>query len=270
MVIAATTAKHRCWSFEDQRQFEAAAQAFLEEGLAAGERIWFCRAGGPGGLAAWLDQAARAHPGAVEFVPLDTAYPTGGRLDPAAQVAAYTAATDAAVTAGYAGLRVVADDTPLVRTPDQLAAFARYEALVDRYIATAPMRAVCGFDRGRVGDRAIAELACLHPDSDAPNVHFTLRTGPPGGPAAVLSGELDPAAEELLPAALAHVRPQPTGGSIVFDATDLRFVDHRALLHLHRYAEQAQADVILRTSLVTVARLVDLVGISRVRAVPVQ
>lgn len=270
MVIAAAAAKHRCWSFGDQQQFEAAAQEFLAEGLAAGERIWFSRAGGPGGLAAWLEQAARAHPGAVEYVPLDTAYPTGGRLDPAAQVARYTAATDAAVTAGYAGLRVVADDTPLVRTPDQLAAFARYETLVDRYIATAPMRAVCGFDRGRVGDRVIAELACLHPDSDAANVHFTLRSGPPGGPAAILSGDLDPAADELLPAALAHVRPQPTGGSIVFDAAGLRFADHRALLHLHRYAEQAQAEVVLRTSLTTVDRIIDLVGITRVRTEPVR
>ncbi len=141
---------------------------------------------------------------------------------------------------------------------------------MDRYIASAPMRAVCGFDRRRVGDRAIAELACLHPATHGANVHFTLRTGPHGGPAAILSGDLDPAADELLPAALAHVRPEPTGGSIVFDASDLRVFDHRALLHLQRYAEQAQADVVLRTSLVTVGKLIDLIGVTHVRAEPVR
>ncbi|MFF5225513.1 hypothetical protein [Dactylosporangium sp. NPDC000521] len=60
-------------------------------------------------------------------------------------------------------------------------------------------------------------------------------------------------------AVLAHVRPQPTAGAIVFDAAGLRFVDHRALLHLHRYAERAGADAILHTSLSTVADLAAMI-----------
>ncbi|MEV0570545.1 MEDS domain-containing protein [Dactylosporangium sp. NPDC050588] len=269
-VTAAATAKHSCWSYEDQRQFEASARTFLAEGLAAGERIWYARAGGPGGLGGWLDEAARAHPGAVRFVPLEEAYLAGQRLDPSAQVGTYTAATATAVADGYAGLRVVAECTPLVDTPDRLSSFAAYETLVDRFIATAPMRAVCGFDRGTLGDRAVAEVACLHPASNAGGVYFTLRAGPPGGPAAILAGELDVAAEELFPAALAHVRPEPTGGTIVFDAAGLRFVDHRALLQLHRYAERAGADVVLRTSLGIVTELAAMVGAGRVRVERVQ
>ncbi|WP_344506694.1 MEDS domain-containing protein [Dactylosporangium maewongense] len=269
-MTAAVAAKHSCWSYEDQRQFEASARTFLAEGLAAGERIWYARADGPGGLGGWLDEAALAHPGAVRFVPLEETYQVGQPLDPPAQVGTFTVASATAVVDGFAGLRVVADCTPLVATPDLLSVFAAYEALVDRFIATAPVHAVCGFDRGVLGDRAIAELACLHPASNAGGVSFTLRAGPPDGPAAILSGELDVAAEELFPAALAHVRPEPTGGTIVFDAAGLRFIDHRALLHLHRYAERAGADAVLRTSLGTVTELAAIVGAGRVRVERVQ
>lgn len=259
------SAKHFCWSYDDRRELERCARTFLGAGLAAGERVWYAAAGGPGGLAGWLQDASQGDPEAVRFVPIEAAYPSGTLFDPAAQVAAYAEVTAAAVNAGYAGLRVVADVTPLVRTRAQLDAFARYEALVGRYIEDAPLRAVCGFDRTTLGDRAVAELACLHPAGNAAGVRFTLRAGPPGGPAAILSGELDVTAEELFPSALAHVRPAATGGRIVIDAHDLRFVDHRALLHLQRYAEQTGAVAVLCTALSTASRLAELLGVSRVR-----
>jgi len=41
-------------------------------------------------------------------------------VDPDAQVRTYAAATGAALAAGFTGLRVVAEATPLVRTPEQL------------------------------------------------------------------------------------------------------------------------------------------------------
>ena len=263
-MTAPAAAKHVCWSFDDRRELETCARAFLTEGLAAGEQVWYTAAGGPGGLSGWLDEAARANPGAVQFVPLESAYPAGAALDPPAQVAAYAQATEAALDAGYTGLCVVADGTPLVRTPAQLSAFARYESLVTRYIAAAPMRAVCGFDRVQLGDRPVAELACLHPVSNVTEVRFTLRAGPPGGPA-ILAGELDLAADEIFPAALDHVRPQPIDRCIVFDATGLRFLDHRSLLHLQRYAEAADATVVLRTPLTTAGKLATMLRMDRIR-----
>ncbi|WP_344617200.1 MEDS domain-containing protein [Dactylosporangium salmoneum] len=262
---ATVAAKHSCLAYDDRADLESCARAYLGAGLAAGERVLYAAPGGPGGLTGWLADAAVTDPDSVLFVALETAYPAGTQLDPQAQVAAYAGATEAALSAGYAGLRVVADVTPLVSTPAGLAAFARYEALVDSYIAGAPMRAICAVDRGAAGDRPVAELACLHPAANVDGVRFTLRSGPPGGPAAVLAGELDIAADRLFPVALAHVRPRAAGGRIVIDAAGLRFADHRALLHLHRYGEAAGAIVVLRTPLPAVARLAELVGLARVR-----
>jgi hypothetical protein len=263
-VTAPAAAKHVCWSFDDRRELEICARAFLASGLAAGEQVWYSAPGGPGGLTGWLEEAARRNPGAVQFVPIESAYPSGAVFDPPAQVAAYARATEAALDAGYTGLCVVADGTSMVRTPAQLSVFARYESLVTRFIADAPMRAVCGFDRGELGDRPVAELACLHPVSNVTEVRFTLRGGPPGG-AGILAGELDLAADDIFPAALAHVRPQPIDGNIVFDASGLRFVDHRSLLHLQRYAEALEGTVVLRTALGTAAKITGLLGLDRVR-----
>jgi hypothetical protein len=259
MMTAPVTAKHSCWSYDGRRELEACARAYLGAGLAAGERVWYAAADGPGEMSDWLAEAARARPGAVRFVPLGTAYPADALVEPETQVAEYAEATAEALAAGYSGLRVIADATPLVRTAAQFNAFARYETLVERYIADAPMRAVCGYDRTALGDRPVAELACLHSGSNVAEARFSLRAGPPGGPAAVLDGELDLTADEIFPAALAHVRPRPTDGRIVIDARELRFFDHRALLHLDRYAADSAAVVVLRTPMRTAGLLLELV-----------
>ncbi|MEU7874620.1 MEDS domain-containing protein [Dactylosporangium sp. NPDC049140] len=246
--------QHICWTYDDRRELRAYARSYLAAGIAAGERVWFAGPGDPG----WL-------PAGAEFVSLDSTYAAGAAVDPHAQVAAYAAATEAALAAGHTGLRVFADCTALVRTGAGLDAFARYEALVDRYIAVAPMRAVCALYRPEAGDRAVGELACLHPATNAGDVRFALR-GDPGSPGtALLSGELDGDAERLFPAALGRVQPQPENGQIVFDAHRLRFVDHRALLHLQRYAERHDATAVLRTPLTTATHLVELLRLSRIR-----
>lgn len=263
-VTAPISAKHFCWSYDDPAARAACARAFLDAGLAAGERVWYAAAGGRAGMAPWLDEAARSDAAAVRFVPLEDAY-KDRTVDPVAQVAAYAAATDAALAAGFTGLRVFADATPLVRTPAQLDAFAEYESLVDRYIVRAPMRAVCAYDRTELGDRSIAELACLHPSTNAEDVCFRLCADPAGGPGTVLAGDLDFSMEELFPAALAHASLEPVTGYVLIEAAELRFVDHRSLLHLHRYAERRSTTVVLRTRLTSAAHLVRMLQLSRVR-----
>nr|BFE60405.1 MEDS domain-containing protein [Dactylosporangium thailandense] len=248
------TDQHICWTYDDPGQMHAYARSYLDAGLAAGQRAWFAGLADPG----WLPEGA-------EFVSLDSTYAAGVAVDPKAQVAAYAAATEAALAAGHTGLRVFADCTALVRTDAELDAFARYEALVDRFIAVAPMQAVCALRRAEAGARAVGELACLHPRTNAAEAPFTLR-GDPHAPGAVLvSGELDSAADLLFPVALDRVEPHPEHGQIIFDAHGLRFVDHRALLHLQRYAERRDVTVVLRTSLTTAAHLVELLRLTRIR-----
>ncbi|WP_433202801.1 MEDS domain-containing protein [Dactylosporangium sp. CS-047395] len=246
--------QHVCWTYDTPGQLHAHAQSYLAAGLAAGERVWFAGTADPG----WL-------PAGAEFVSLDATYAAGTLVDPEAQVAAYAQATAAALDDGHTGLRVFADCTALVDTAERLDAFARYEALVDRYIAVHPMRAVCALHRGTVGDEAVGALACLHPGTNAADVRFALRGDPHDDGAALLSGELDDTAENLFPAALARVQPRPENGKIVFHAHALRFIDHRALLHLQRHAEQRDVTAVLRTPLATAAHLVELLRLSRIR-----
>ena len=126
---------------------------------------------------------------------------------------AYRAATEAALAAGYRGLRVAADVTALIRTPEQLDAFARYEHLIDRYMRTAPMARDVRLQPHRPRRRGVDQLACMHPATNADHVLFRLYAADGGGTA--LAGELDLANQQLLATALTPRRPaagrRPTG-----------------------------------------------------------
>jgi hypothetical protein len=196
------------------------------------------------------------------FVDVTEAYAAGHVLDPDTQVAAYAAATTAALAAGYSGLRVAADITQLVRTPQQLDAFARYEFAIDRLALTTPFRAVCGFDRGQLGDTAIAELACMHPRSRDGATLFHLYPATPDADEIHLDGEVD---TDLFATALRRARPGLPGRAILVHGEALRFIDHRGLLALQRYAELHGTEVLVRTPFSPARRLVDLLGIDRVR-----
>jgi hypothetical protein len=247
---------HVCWTFEESQTFQVRAREFLAAGVAAGERVWFVGSAPP----AIPAELARS----VEFKPVADAYGETAVIDAPAQVQAYRQATDEALAEGYTGLRVLADGTSLVRTAEQLEAFTRYEHLVDRYMLTAPFSAACAYDRRVLGGRAIDELACMHPASDA-EVLFRLCACAPGQGSATLAGEIDDSDRDLFARALERAELEPVDGAFVLGAERLTFVDHRALLHLERYACGRDATVVLRTSLPSVARLIDLFGLTRVR-----
>lgn len=261
--------RHVCWRYDEPAALHAAARRFLSDGLAAGEQVWYVAPGTDTvaerlrGTAVFRDALRR---GAARIVALDSAYSTDHIVEPTDQVHAYAAATDAALAAGYTGLRVVADATPLVRTPAQVDAFARYEHLVDRYMSAWPMSAMCAYDRRALGDRTIAELACLHPETNADEVLFRLHAGAPVDGHAVLAGELDASNHEVFLTALTRAAPRPVDGRLVVEATDLRFIDHRCLIHLCAHARDRGAEtVLLRTSRSAAARLAELLDLPGLR-----
>jgi hypothetical protein len=249
---------HLCWAYDDLADFRACAVEFLGAGAAAGELTWYVGATTTSQIAAVLGDTGR-------FVDVIEAYASGSVVDPAAQVAAYTTATEAALAAGYSGLRVAAEVSGLVGSPAQLDAFARYEFAIGRYMLTAPMRAVCGYDRGALGDTAIAEAACLHPRSSAGATPFHLHPADPESDDVFLDGELDAATEDLFTAALHRTGPVRTGRPIVVHADGLRFADHRSLLILERFAERHGTTAVLRTPHTGTQRLADLLGLRHVR-----
>jgi hypothetical protein len=265
----ATTYGHVCWSFDDPAGFDARARDFLTGGLAAGEQVWYVSPEHPDVSIARLQDLdgfpEALHRGAAKIVALDAAYASGRVIDPRAQVRAYTAATDAALAAGYTGLRVAAEATSLVRTSAQLEAFTRYEHLIDRYMRTRPMTALCAYDRVALGDAAIAQLACMHPETNADDVLFRLHAADPGEGCAALAGELDITNHELFATALDRAELSPVGGELVLQAADLRFIDHRSLFRLQELARRSEATVVLRTTDSAAALLVELLELSEVR-----
>ncbi|WDZ83259.1 MEDS domain-containing protein [Micromonospora cathayae] len=261
--------RHVCWRYDDHAALHAEAHRFLAAGLAAGEQVWYVAPGSdPFGERLRADAVFRDALGrdAVRLVAIESAYGADEVIDPVTQVRAYAAATEAALAAGHTGLRVVADATPLVRTPAQLDAFARYEHLVDRYLSAAPMSAMCAYDRRVLGDRAVAELACLHPETNVDDILFRLHAGAAGDARPVLAGELDASNHDLFRTALRRAAPPAVDGRLVVQATDLSFVDHRCLIHLREHARSRGMDaVLLRTSRSAAARLAELLNLPGVQ-----
>ncbi|MER7459946.1 MEDS domain-containing protein [Micromonospora sp. NPDC126480] len=260
---------HLCWSYDDRQVFAAHAERLLAAGLAAGEQVWYVTPAPPEAVTDRLvrrpDFAAALARGAAAVVSLGDTYASGVVVDPPAQVAAYAAATDAALAAGFTGLRVVAEATELVRTPAQLEAFTRYEHQIDRWMRTRPFGAVCAYDRTVLGDATVLALACMHPASNRPDLLFHLYgAAEPDGHAA-LAGELDLSNHDLFRTALERADLHPTDGRLVFHATALRFLDHRALAVLDAYARRRNAVAVLRTARPAAARLTELLGLTRVQ-----
>jgi hypothetical protein len=261
---------HVCWAFDDPAEHAARVCEFLADGLAAGARVCYVTTGAKQvGVAplAGFGQAVRR--GAARVLSVDHAYGSGPAGDAAAQVSYWAAAADDAVAAGFTGLRVAADATPLVRTPVQVEAFARYESLIDACMVARPLSGMCAFDRRELDDRTVAELACLHPVSNAGAAPFRLHATDTPGASAALAGELDLAGRELFPGALERCAPEPVDGRVVVDAERLTFVDHRALLALAAYAAGRGATAVLRTRLTSARHLVDVLGLTDLHVEPV-
>jgi anti-anti-sigma regulatory factor len=254
-VSAGSTVEHLCWAYDDPADFLTYAAEFLDSGISLDEDVWFLASGWSGPPTAPLGDAVR-------IVDLGAAYSAGDVIDPAAQVAAYAAATRAAVAAGYSGLRVAADVTELIRTPAQLDAFARYEFAINTLVRTAPFRAVCGYDRSRLGDAAVDELSTLHPQGNTGAFHL----GAVGvGTGIVLTGELDATAEDLFATALNRAVTVVPGAPVVVHGEAVTFIDHRSLLVLERYARRHGTTAVLRVRYPAVHRLADLLGLGHVR-----
>ncbi|MCP3802362.1 MEDS domain-containing protein [Allokutzneria sp. A3M-2-11 16] len=255
---------HLCWSYTSGEEFTARAREFLVEGLELGQRICFVGAENADPLRGVAAIEAALASGAVQVIPQARAYPNGEVVDPADQVRTYATATQEAIDAGYTGLRVAAEATPLVRTPEQLNAFLRYEHLIDRYMASHPFSAMCGYDSTALDDHAVARLTAAHPTANRPG-QFRLHAPADGGCAAELSGELDLYGHDLLAALLECIDPRPTDGELVLHAPELDFIDHRGLMVLAAHAQRHDATLVLRTRWPGAARVVSVLGLPHVR-----
>ena len=172
-------------------------------------------------------------------------------------MASVAAATEQALADGFRGLAVSGDATELVRTPAQRDAFARSEFLVDRYMASHPLSALCGYGL-ELGNDTVTEFALLHapgPSNEAPFQVFGCADGAIG-----LAGEFDPVGVAALGRVLPRLRTAD-GGALVIDMAGVEYVDHRLLLTLDDYARGNGIAVSLRSAPPFAARLMELLPV---------
>ncbi|MEU4447654.1 MEDS domain-containing protein [Actinosynnema sp. NPDC050801] len=259
---------HVCWSYDDRADVGLRVAEFLVDGLARGQQVLFV--GSTHGDA--LTEAVRRvdgieaalATGAARVTSLEAIQP-GGVIDPEHQVRAYATATEQALTAGYQGLRVAAEATPMVRSQAQLTAFLQYEHLVDQYMADHPFTALCAYDRTRLSEQALEQLASVHPSTNMPGVGFRLHASALPGHSAELSGEVDMFNRHVLVEVLDGIRPDSRDGRLVLDGADLTFIDHRGLISLDAYARSRSTTLVLRTAFPGAARIATLLDLSDVR-----
>ena len=259
---------HLCWVYDEPGEWYSPVMEFLADGLAQGQRVCYVTSRD---TAQWsehlrdLDKlATRRRKDATQVLHLGELYP-GEMVEPIRQMLAFAAALEDALAAGFTGLRVAADATPLVRTSERLAAFARWEHLVDQYMIDQPLTGLCGYNRSELGQEAIAQVACLHPTVNGVPPPFRLHASTEGA-AVSLSGELDATSLHLFLTALRWADLRPTDGELVIDASELTFIDHRNLLALADHARRWDATaVLLSDHLLAAAQMIDIFDLEEVR-----
>lgn len=229
-------ADHLCWVYDDAASFADAAQRFLAEGVAAGDRL-LCVGDG---LAEEF-RAARepsldrlVERGDLEFAELTGTYADGRTVRPHEQRAFYDAAVRDAQAAGYRGLRVVAEVTGLAADDGARAQLVRWERVADEYIASgAGLTAMCAYSRDVLDAEALADVTAVHPQVHAPHDRPSFRVWFDGDRAA-LAGTVDTFAADRLARVLATSPVAPP--AVVLDLSGVEVVDVAGARVLARWA----------------------------------
>jgi DcmR-like sensory protein len=208
---------HIGWVFEGEAGFEELAGPFLAEGAARGEQLLYVAEQPRQATAARLRDRYGSR--VIQIARIADVYGESGIVDAAAQRSVFAGALAEALSAGFSGIRVAADNTPLVTDDERLAAWIRWEHVADRFMADNPVTGLCAFDGQRVDVNQLRHLATLHPlsASDDPEPQFRMYSD---GGALCLEGHIDSFAVAQLPVAL-EALPPGTGVLIDLSAATL-------------------------------------------------
>lgn len=217
------------------------ATAAITDGARRGEKLMLVAEDPDPALLSGVDGLDRLlGTGQLELLAVDAVYGTGNAFSAGAQLATFEAVLADALADGYWGIRVVADNTPLVRGDEE--SFRRWlawEHLTDRFQAASAVTGVCFFDRSALTGERQADLATLHPVRSASSFEppFSLVSN---SDAVCVTGALDASSAEQFRRILGAI---PIDRPLVIDVSGAQFVDHTALLVL---AESASVDRPLR------------------------
>lgn len=218
---------HVAWYGDGRRSLNRLAVHLFTIGARRGERMMFVvEDPDPGRLGGLPDLDGLLARGDLQLAAVGDVYQGGSQFDPAEQLAIFGEALDAALDQGYRGLRVVAENTPLVTgSHADVERWLAWEQLTDDFQAARPVLGVCFFDTTRIPPARLRDLASIHPvispTEDDPEFRIFQDRG-----VIRVTGSLDAFSVERLRRVLSTT---PSRGNLVIDLGHADFVDHRAL-----------------------------------------
>jgi anti-anti-sigma regulatory factor len=255
---------HACWAYDNDADATRAVLEYLADGVSLGQRLIYVADAPVEELRAQLlpleGAEALIDRGALRVATLSEMYDVEAGSDAEALLATYAEATEEALAAGYTGLRVAAEVTPLARDRANWAAHTHWESVIDRYMTDHPLSALCLYDRRRLAGPIVDELAAIHPAccAHANVLPFRLYAE---ADRTMLEGEIDRfgvgSLRRLLPLAIADA---PEG---VLDVSGVDFIDHHGLVALARAAHEVDGEGVAVIGLSPhMRRLCDLLEVS--------
>jgi DcmR-like sensory protein/STAS domain-containing protein len=258
---------HVCWPFRDRGGLAAVARAFVAEGLERDERVAYVGQGRPcelrqdlAGIANLEDCLDRGQLQVTDIAAMPASDPL---TDPVDELIDLAVMTRDSLDAGYTGLRIVANGTLRVLNPRRRDRIVHYEHLIDRFCLDHAFIRLCAFDATALGPDLLAELGCVHTLTHGELSPFQLCAARQAD--AALVGSVDAFSIAQLLEALRRIGVPRPGGKAVLDATDLEFIDVRALRELDGHAADTGATLVLRAPPDFVLRLMELLGVRAVR-----
>ncbi len=230
---------HIGWTFSGPGDFSALAEQFLQEGASLNERLMYV-AEDPDttGFGGWTREL---YPGTLMASSTAEVYGKSGMIDTATQRATFAAVLRDALSEGYSGIRVAADNTRLVIDPERLESWIRWEVVADHFMAEHQVTGLCAFDRDQVDVSTLTNLASLHAlsqaGSPAPNFRLFTNDG-----ILWVTGELSPGALEQAALALQALPPKT---DVVVDLTGTEGLSSELLAAVGRLRREGVAVTLL-------------------------
>ncbi len=160
---------HLGWAYDGVSEFESRVGSFLAEGDARRERLILV-ADDPK-VSLWPKELLDR--GVLVLLSTSEVYGTDRIVDAPSQRATFEATLAEALSLGFTGMRVVADNTSLIAGPDRLGAWMRWEDEADRLMRASPITGLCAFDRTRCDPETLRSCMEVHDAGPPP-----LRMGP--------------------------------------------------------------------------------------------
>jgi hypothetical protein len=155
---------HTAWFGDGRAELYAMASEALAEGLRRNEKLMFVAHQPDVSLLQGFGAERLIADGQLELVEVEAVYGRGTDFNASEQLATFRRVLDDALADGYSGIRVVADNTPLVKGDEE--SFGRWlawEQLTDHFQADSMVTGICLFDRTALSVERLADLGALHP-----------------------------------------------------------------------------------------------------------